>query len=501
MTHDPENDKQGRRQVDPPGRRYSGYIIVALTAKVTASDQAKDLFVVAEAAKLVKLRQLLIDLGRPFTQRLITSVDPAKLRSMEETRPPGGKRQQISLTRFWRVGVTNVPEPALAAAQKIPKALPDLARVFAGLPGVETAYAELVAGDPHTRPDDDPMSAQQRHLDRAPRGIDARFAWQRAGGAGQEVVVCDLEQAWFPHDDIPWNLSKPLANHNRRVVPGDEGGVGTAGGHGTAVVGVIAAADNTIGVIGIAPSIRELLIASHFRPAVPGGEPLHVADAIAAALDRLAAGNVLLLEVQRDRLPTEVDRGDREAVALAYDRGVIVVEAAGNGGSDLDGWQHEVYGFHLRPGHDDFFDSGAVLVGSAHSEVELDAETGLDGHRCFDTSNFGTRIDCYAWGEDIVTCGGDLRVDPFAPPEVSYTVIFAETSGAAAIIAGAAASTQGMHLAASGRALTPAEMRDLLAKVDLGTPCITGAGEVGSMPDLRRIGTNGFASVPLPDID
>jgi hypothetical protein len=231
---------------------------------------------------------------------------------------------------------------------------------------------------------------------------------------------------------------------------------------------------------------------------------LHVADAIVAALDKLAAGDVLLLEVERDRLPTdedsglptEVDRGDREAAALAYDRSVIVVEAAGNGSFDLDGWRHEVDGFHLEPGHGDFFDSGAILVGSAHSVVEGDAQTGL-GHRRLATSNFGTRIDCYAWGEGIVASGGDRDVALFAPWEASYTFHFNGTSGAAAIVAGAAASTQGMHLAATGRVLTPTEMRDLLAAKELGTPCITGG--VGSMPDLRRIGANGFASVPLPD--
>ena len=42
-------------------------------------------------------------------------------------------------------------------------------------------------------------------------------------------------------------------------------------------------------------------------------------------------GDVLLLEVQRSYLPTEVDDADFDAIRLAVAHGIVVVEAAGNG--------------------------------------------------------------------------------------------------------------------------------------------------------------------------
>jgi hypothetical protein len=99
-------------------------------------------------------------------------------------------------------------------------------------------------------------------------------------------------------------------------------------------IGVIAADDNTRGVGGAAPSIASLRATSHWD----GATPLHVADAIVAALPTMSAGHVLLLEVQRGAapLPTETDAGDFDAIRLATARGIIVVEAAGNGNNDLD---------------------------------------------------------------------------------------------------------------------------------------------------------------------
>ena len=143
--------------------------------------------------------------------------------------------------------------------------------------------------------------------------------------------MVDLEQGWrLGHEDLAGKAPTLIFNSNRDGVGGD------VGNHGTAVMGEIAADDNTRGVVGIAPSVASLRATSHFD----GTTALHVADAAIAALPSMNAGDVLLLEVQRGAqlLPTETDIGDFDAVRLASARGIIVVEAAGNGNMDLDAW-------------------------------------------------------------------------------------------------------------------------------------------------------------------
>lgn len=96
------------------------------------------------------------------------------------------------------------------------------------------------------------------------------------------------------------------------------------------------------------------------------------------------------------------------------------------------------------------------------------------------SSSFGSRIDCYAWGQDIhaASAAGTNTYDAFSG-----------TSGASAIIAGVAASIQGMALAKRGQFLTPAEVRQLLL---IGSDVDDGAAPptvIGTMPDLAQIAT------------
>src|SRR6185295_4681179 len=137
---------------------------------------------------------------------------------------------------------------------------------------------------------------------------------------------------------------------------------------------------------------------SHYKKA--GNQELagtngHVAEAIVRALaasPSLAAGDVLLLEVQRRLLPTEVDEADFDAIRLASGLGVLVVEAAGNGGFDLDLSSDLDIRRSLRRGAPDFLDSGAILVGAARAGLPHDRAP---------FSNYGSRLDCFGWGESV----------------------------------------------------------------------------------------------------
>ncbi|MEA2184820.1 MAG: hypothetical protein QOF69_4005, partial [Solirubrobacteraceae bacterium] len=418
------------------GDGRSGFVILRLSRELRHAD-GRDLREVAKQLDLSALGALLDATGGPPTRRVITSVDPDELLKMEEEAAGSRFRPLNSLTRYWRVDVRGLVEP-----------LENLVTRFAQVSGVETAYAEMVVSDPVVNAADDPFNAQQGYENAAPQGIDARWAWTQTGGEGQGVGVVDLEQGWrLGHEDLASKAPTLIFNVNRD-------GVGTyVGNHGTAVLGEIAADDNTRGVVGIAPSLASLRVTSYFD----GVTAVHVADAALAALPTMNAGDVLLMEVQRGSalLPTETDPADFDAIRLASARGIIVVAAAGNGGSDLDAWTDVGGFFRLNRGHPDFRDSGAVMVGAALSGIVGGS------HTRWSSSNFGSRIDCYGWGTNVTTTGyGDLT--PGAPIDQSYTAVFNGTSSAAPIVVGAAVLTQSMYLAATGTRLSPGQMRAIL---------------------------------------
>ena len=454
------------------GDGLSGFVILRIT-RDARHGKSRDLRELAEELDLPALAALLDETGRPPTRRVITSVDPEELLSMEKEAAQSRWRPLNSLTRYWRVDARSRPERLHALVER-----------FARLPEVETAYAEMVVSDPLVNATDDTFNAQQGYEDAAPAGIDARWAWAQAGGEGQGIGVVDLEQGWrLGHEDLASKAPALIFNVNR------DGVGGYVGNHGTAVMGEIAADDNTRGVVGIAPSLTSLRATSHFD----GATALHVADAAVAALPTMQAGDVLLLEVQRGAalLPTETDAADFDTIRLAAARGVIVVEAAGNGNNDLDAWTDGAGHLVLRRGHPDFRDSGAIIVGAAGSAV-VSGTT----HDRASFSNFGSRVDCYGWGENVTSCGyGDLT--PGAGIDASYTASFNGTSSASPIVVGAAVLTQSMYLAATGTRLSPGQMRAILSDPANGTPQGAGlAGNIGSMPDLRRIGTNVLGLVP-----
>ena len=169
-------------------------------------------------------------------------------------------------------------------------------------------------------------------------------------------------------------------------------------GHGTAVLGEVASVDNTRGCIGIAPRVATRVV-SEWRTA----SNYNTADAIASAAAVMAAGDVLLLEAQtaypgygNNYVPVEVYDATFDAIRAAVDQGIIVVEAAGNGSVDLDAFQTTAGKRILNRSSADFRDSGAILVGAAVS---------AGPHERSGFSNFGSRIDCFGWGDSITTCG------------------------------------------------------------------------------------------------
>jgi subtilisin family serine protease len=161
----------------------------------------------------------------------------------------------------------------------------------------------------------------QGYVGPAPGGIDAPAAW-RLGVRGQGVWFADIEGGWNDkHEDLPGDRISHV--HGRRI----DDAMWRA--HGTAVLGEVVGRDNGKGVVGIAPDVERVFTSSLGNTTV--------ADAIDAAAEAMRPGDVLLIELQgagpRGRyLPVEYWDDNYDAIAAATKRGVIVIEAAGNGG-------------------------------------------------------------------------------------------------------------------------------------------------------------------------
>ena len=448
--------------VKEPPRDYSGFIIVRLSERLPLpSDDCDTLSAVAKELRLQGLEKILDEFDLSITRRLVRSMAPSKILELERVTAKSELPPLHSLTMYWRVD-----------ARERADQIEEIVKRLNSLNEVDLAYRELAVSDPVVNATDDPYNVDQDYLDAAPTGVDARWAWTQPNGEGAGIGFVDLEQGWFPnHEDF---ISKSPS-----IIYGDNrDGVGTyKGNHGTAVLGEVIADDNTDGVVGIAPSVASVRMTSHYDAAT--GTNLNVADAILGALPSMDVGDFLLLEVQRGGgLPTETDDADFDAIRLAVAHGVVVVEAAGNGNDDLDTYTDASGDNILNRGSADFRESGAIMVGAAESALPHDRAS---------FSTYGSRIDCYGWGENIVTSGyGDL--DAGTGDDSTYTDTFGGTSGASPIVTGAGIILQGMYEANTGTRLSPLQTRALLSDPATGTAQGGGvAGNIGVMPDLRAI--------------
>lgn len=386
--------------------------------------------------------------------------------------------------------------------------LDELAEKFRQLDTIEAAYVKppgeppviaeasaaintmspLAQDAPPVTPD---FNARQVYLDPAPAGIDARYAWTLPGGRGAGINIIDLEWGWrFTHEDLNQIQGGVVAGDNTEALAYEN--------HGTAVIGVFSADQNTFGVTGIC-SDAHVSAVSFSMP---------TAAAIRIAADRLRPGDIMLLEIhragprfnyqvrtdQQGYIAIEWWPDDFAAIQYATQRGILVVEAAGNGRENLDDAIYETRppGFPAdwsNPFNRANRDSGAIIVGAgAPPPGTHNADHGPDRSR-LDFSNYGSCIDAQGWGREVTTTSyGDLQGG--ASRDLWYTDRFSGTSSASPVVVGALGCVQGVLRARSQTLLTPSSARQRLRTTgspQQDAPARPSAQRIGNRPNLREL--------------
>jgi subtilisin family serine protease len=250
----------------------------------------------------------------------------------------------------------------------------------------------------------------------APRAIQAPAAWALGcTGAGVRVAILD-GGIFAAHPDLAANVD---VGASRSFVPGQafNNDTGTFW-HGTHVAGIVAAADNSIGVVGIAPQatligvkvlhsgtgsfggvINGILYAA--TPLAEGGGGADIINMSLGAVFARGGGNT-----GAGPLVAAMNK----AVNYANRHGVLVVSATGNDGLDLD---------HSKSLISVPAESGAGVAVSATAPIgwALGA-TNFDSPTTY--TNYGTSVvNVSAPGGDVALPGNQLCTLPSATGTVT----------------------------------------------------------------------------------
>jgi len=326
---------------------------------------------------------------------------------------------------------------------------------------------ELAANPPTSGEDDFLFDLQWGH-----DAINTPEAWETgARGAGVRVAVLD-SGIDAGHPDIAPNLNLALSTS---FVPGE--GVDIQPGfyfnHGTHVAGIIGAADNGIGTIGVAPEV-ELVAVKVLSEVTGSGSFAGIIQGIvyAANIDADIINMSLGADIPHNAPGVaELFVATGRATTYATQQGTLVIAAAGNDARDLD-HDASLKSFPAELPH--------VVSVSATAPVgwALDpGNTNLDNLASF--SNYGQNgIDLAAPGGDFILPGNDACTIVVTRPCWVFDLVFstisegwgwaAGTSMAAPHAAGVAA----LIISKNGGPMSPAHvLRELQQSADdLGKP-------------------------------
>jgi serine protease len=481
-----------------PTESRSRSVVVRLDRRMATApaaglpDAGADLRDVASALKLSDLRAVFSRYPALTSHAALRGRSLGNLLNLEARRVRVKADLARSLSSYFIVDAGGVDEERLDT----------LVAELRGADGVSIAYreplVEMPAGKKQPRPAD-PLIRKQGYLKAAPKGIGvlAKHLWQLYDGAG--VGFVDVEQGWnLRHEDLERPGGPASAGSIIHGVNLYSPASAILFDHGTAVLGIVLGQRNDRGGFGIAPGATFKGASSVVLRKADKAKPelQDVFGATMAALSVMAPGDVLLLELQdREGLPVERWPHFRDAIRFAVASGIVVVAAAGNNATDLDRLRRRPDTCTLRRGDRHFVDTGAILVSACEGKPPRGHAR---AHRRWEEANYGSRVDCFAWGDDLWSAGNFGEADVAKEPNRAYAP-FDGTSSASAIIAGAAIVVQQMAHRLRGSPLSPAQLRLLLADRKAGTPVLgrSGKSRIGVMPDLARI----VKDIPgLPDL-
>ncbi len=308
-------------------------------------------------------------------------------------------------------------------------------------------------------------------------GINAEQVYTTYNNHGAGVQVVDIEGSFnINHKDLPniqlvTNLPMETDGYN----------------HGTSVLGQMVAKNNGWGTSGIAYD-------SPAKFAVRGS---NYSNSIIAASNAIQPGDVILLELQLTGpngpgkyVPIEYYRPYYDAIRTVTGNKRVVVEAAGNGDENLD---QDI----IRRGSDGTYtldnnhNSGAIIVGAGTNNPNATPRSRMY-YSCY-----GSRVNVQAFGENVVTTGGDIDVVNGNQTDVIpsfysaegvnyyYTNKFSGTSSASPIVAGACLLIQSVLKNNTNTYLTSLQMQQLL--MSTGKPQQGNVAEnIGPLPDAYK---------------
>ncbi len=336
------------------------------------------------------------------------------------------------------------------------------------LPSVEFAEPGAIPAPPpfDIAPATPNLKPDQDYLVKSKGGIGALQKSRYRGAWGKGLKVADVEYSWqIDHEDLELPATRILTGGETLDDPFNNND------HGTAVLGEFAGKNNGYGVTGIAPDAMVFM-----APANTSQSSYSPARAISLASGQLRRGDVIIIEQQYWACgapdtstiygPLEVLQDVFDAVSVATAKGIVVVEAAGNGAINLDGANcNSLFDRSFR-------DSGAIIVGA-----------GSETHAKLGFSSFGSRVDVQGWGQNVTTTGYGDAFFPGGDARQKYTSVFSGTSSATPIVTGAALQVNGIVKACGFPPLTSRQMRKVLAAS--GTPQSNpAAGKIGPLPNV-----------------
>lgn len=281
----------------------------------------------------------------------------------------------------------------------------------------------------------------QGYLGTARRGgIELEAVETKVGADGCHVRAFLVEQAWMPHEDLPFGILElrlPTDGGLDLLTPGWR-----EHQHGNSVLGVLCAKDDYDRVRGITPKLKPPRVVPFARTAESKTvEETNLFTAIAYAIAAAERGDLVVVAAEACKhfdsdvghlstgyLGLEAWHTARCLFRIASRKCVYVVTSAGNGpNAALDP--------HVTN------TSPALVVGGGEPRST----------RKVASSNHGQRVDLHSWGRKVVTLGPREVVDNFHG-----------TSSATAIVAGVVAVVASHFRAVTGDFAEPEKLFRLL---------------------------------------